>query len=438
MIKNIRWLLICLFPAAGVAQVELDQLTAPTSPASAITGIQPATVLAPKSYQALETALYGNFVSDGNVAIPKDVAIEFTPYWTKNHGLTLKEYLYPDFIDAFLRNSSFSLASTQNFVLGDSSKTNGLGFGYRTTFFFPLEEDKKAVNAFTDSLRLRTTLESNITAEAMGVIYNGTDTTKAALLQAIQQKVAAVILKLNYVKDQDAADAKVKAINKEAYETLPDLDMSHPEVFLNAYFALIEKHLQLNAVFADFKSYLKIRHGLAVDLAYANFTSFPTNDFEFSYVPKQAFWITPSFRWTDGKRALKALLVYRYEWYQPEYYRNFFPTASVFRNNHDFGAAVTGEFSKCSIQLEVIGRSSNTLTPAATDAEGNTLYSLKQRNDLQYLLTLNYSVTDAITLTYTIGNKFDPLLASQSTLVSMLTLNLGFGSPITEELGTKR
>ena len=43
------------------SQEKLQRLTAPASPASAITGMQPTTVLAPKTLNALETALYNNF-----------------------------------------------------------------------------------------------------------------------------------------------------------------------------------------------------------------------------------------------------------------------------------------------------------------------------------------------------------------------------------------
>ncbi|MDZ7695250.1 MAG: hypothetical protein U5K69_29740 [Balneolaceae bacterium] len=79
------------------AQESLTDIKAPSSPAAALLGVQPQSVLAPKSYRALETAVYSNFLNNaGAAAIPNDFGLEFTPYWAKDHSLSLEEYLYPE------------------------------------------------------------------------------------------------------------------------------------------------------------------------------------------------------------------------------------------------------------------------------------------------------------------------------------------------------
>ena len=156
--KNTLMFILLVFCSISNAQEKLNKLQAPTSPAASILGMQPSAVLSPKSYQALETALYSSFVGEnGTAVIPNDFALEFTPYWTKNHSLSLDEYLYPKKLtDQFIRNSSLSIASTQNFQLGDSTATNGLGFGYRTTFYIGNKKDREKIEKYISDLKSNT------------------------------------------------------------------------------------------------------------------------------------------------------------------------------------------------------------------------------------------------------------------------------------------
>jgi hypothetical protein len=187
--KSVIVLLICIaIPLSGITQEKLNPLKAPTSPASSILDLQPKHVLEPKSYQALETALYSNFLnSNYDAVIPTDFALEFTPYWTKDHSLSLEEYLYPkDISKQLIRNSSFSLASTQNFILGDSTTSNGLAFGYRTTFYISNQKDRAIITNYRDSLKTNMRILNYIVGDAEVLVALAEVQTKSDFLAKIK------------------------------------------------------------------------------------------------------------------------------------------------------------------------------------------------------------------------------------------------------------
>lgn len=417
------------------AQEKLNPVDLPTSPASSVLGLQPRTVLSPKSYQALEATLFSNFInsSDG-IVIPNDFSLEFTPYWTVDHGLSLEDYLYPTDIlnDQIIRNSSISLASTQNYLLGDSTATNSLAFGYRTTLYFGNKSDREIVSEFRKGLSDFGFITGRINSEAQSLVINNKVKNKAEFLAAIRIKVEEVIK--NYYPDERAKSV-INSIFNEA-ELLPDLEADEDQ-FLDEFNTIAGRILKTDELYSEFKSYIRDRQGLSMDIAYAAFLNFPTNNFEFSIVPRQSIWLTPTYRFRDDLSFLKIMGVFRYEWYNIEYYRNYFPQSQFYENNIDYGLAVAGVFKNFSLQFEVVGRSSNSETPAGIDGNGNELFTKDSDSDLQYIGTFSYLLSDQIALTYSLGKRFDPVVNPENTLVSLLSLNFGFGGSTLDDIKTE-
>lgn len=417
------------------AQEKLNPVDLPTSPASSVLGLQPRTVLSPKSYQALEATLFSNFInsSDG-IGIPNDFSLEFTPYWTVDHGLSLEDYLYPTDIlnDQIMRNSSISLASTQNYLLGDSTATNSLAFGYRTTLYFGNKSDREIVSEFRKGLSDFGFITGRINSEAQSLVINNKVKNKAEFLAAIRIKVEEVIK--NYYPDERAKSV-INSIFNEA-ELLPDLEADEDQ-FLDEFNAITGRILKTDELYSEFKSYIRDRQGLSMDIAYAAFLNFPTNNFEFSIVPRQSIWLTPTYRFRDDLSFLKIMGVFRYEWYNIEYYRNYFPQSQFYENNIDYGLAVAGVFKNFSLQFEVVGRSSNSETPAGIDGNGNELFTKDSDSDFQYIGTFSYLLSDQIALTYSLGKRFDPVVNPENTLVSLLSLNFGFGGSTLDDIKTE-
>ncbi len=423
-------LMIVLSSPAGMAQEKLNPLKAPTSPASSILDLQPKTVLEPKSYRALETALYSNFLnSNAEAVIPTDFALEFTPYWTKNHSLSLEEYLYPkNAWDQLVRNSSFSLASTQNFILGDSTKSNGLAFGYRTTFHISNQKDRDLISNYRTELKTNQRISNLIVGPSELLAASPNVSNKTDFLDQIKATVTKAIYELGGYKTIEDATAVVDKIYEDA-SLLGELDKNDPGPFLDSFYGVIDKNLHADSLFNKFKDYIRNRQGLSIDVAFASFLNFPTNSFEFSYLPKSAVWVTPTYKFTEKLDFIKILGVLRYEWYLSEYYKRYFPEATIYENNFDYGLSVASEFKRFSIQFELVGRSSNTTIPAGTDGQGNELFRKEKNSDVQYMGTFNYNLTDQIVLTYTLGSRFEPFIDPTETLISLLSLNFGFGTP---------
>ena len=370
------------------AQKKLNRLEAPTSPASNILGIQPSSVLSPKSYQALETSLFSSFFNSSNeVIIPNDFALEFTPYWTKNHGLSLNEYLYPkSAFDQFIRNFSVSLASTQNFVLGDSSATNGLAFGFRTTFYFSNSNDRKKVTDYKEKLKTQQSVTSYIVSKLESLVVNTNIDNSDEWLKNIKSILIRVMQERGSFKNIEEVEEMANKIYDEA-SLLPPFESTQPEPFLDSLYVIIDDNLNAQALFNEFKEYIKERQGFSVDIAYANLINFPTNNFEFSYLPRQSFWITPSYRFKDQLSMLKVMGVLRYEWYNIDYFKLYFLDSKIYRNNFDYGLALSTLFWKFSLQFEMVGRYSSTEIPAGTDAQGNELYRKEENSYIESLMS---------------------------------------------------
>ncbi len=431
--------IVLIFPASLFGQQVLNELRAPTSPASGVLGLQPSTVLSPKSYQSLEAALYSNFLnSESKAAIPNDFALEFTPYWTKNHGLSLEQYLYPKNIgEQIKRNSSFSMASTQHFLLGDSTPSNGLALGYRTTFYFGNENDRKIVENYRSNLKSNQRIKNKIASEAEKLVSRPEIKNNLDFVDNMRNVVTNAFFELGNFNSLEDAKALTSEICKEAV-TLPAFDKQKPDDFLDAFYNLIDTKINAENIFNKFESYIKERQGFSMDAAYACMVNFPTNSFEFSLVPKQSLWLTPTYRFKDTWSYLKLMGVIRYEWYNLDYYRKYFPKSVAFTNNTDYGLAISGEFKKFSIQFEAVGRSSKSEIPAGFDNEGNELFRKEHSTDFQYLGSFSYNLTEEIVLTYSLGNQFQRTENRNNTLVSLLNLNFGFGAPTKAGIDLKK
>ena len=421
-------LLLCLGAAIpGMAQTNLSDLEAPTSPASSIIDLQPSATLTPKTYRAVETALYSNFInSDGQIRIPNDFAVEFTPYWTRNHGLTLAEYLYPNPWQQFIRASSFSLASTQKFALGNNQETPATALGYRTTFYFGNKEDRNRVKRFTDNAMNRKNISTRVSNVAEGLVGEDGITNNATFLAALKPK-----LQSKFVTEglcQNASDAQ-KLVNDlfTNEDKLPAYSDESPDPFLDSLNNMIDDELDGETLYQEFESYLTKRQGLSIDIAAATFINYPNpNNDNLSYLPKWSGWVTPTYRFKDKLSDIQIHGVLRYEWYNTDYYKEYFAGAEIYEDNFDIGLAASFDAKKVTGKFELVGRLSESEIPAGQDDDGNDLYRKEQGNDWQFLGSLNYPLSNQIVLTYTFGNKFDPILNNTGTRVSMLTLNFGF------------
>src|SRR5690606_8080788 len=112
-----------------------------------------------------------------------------------------------------------------------------------------------------------------------------------------------------------------------------------------------------------------------------------------------------------------------------DYYNRYFPSSSHHRHNFDYGGAVAADFKNFKVQFECVGRSKRTEISAGEDELGNRLYTKQSEKDFQYMGTFSYKINQKIALSYSLGDSFVQVVSPDKTLISMLSLNLGFGGP---------
>jgi len=422
MKRKILLTLISILPLLTIAQEKLNKLQAPTSPASSILGLQPSAVLSPKSYQALETALYSNFMNNsGNTFIPNDFALEFTPYWTKNHGLSLQEYLYPNGFDQFVRNSSFSTASTQNFLLGDSTATNSIAFGYRTTFYIGNKTDRETVENFTSNLLTNMKISAKVTSEVLSLIINNKISNQEELMGMIRNTILQCLNESGKFDNQEAAVELTNIIIEES-AFIPPLEIAQPQPFVDSLNAIIDKKLKAEATYNNFKEYIGKRYGLSIDIAYAGFLNFPTNSFESSYLPRQSFWITPTYNFRDKWSFLKVMAVIRYEWYNSGYYKEYFIDSKIFENNIDYGKPWTG------VWCEYNGMPQEIKLYPSNDYQLTCPWQLTEKNSPTYPLCMGESKIPLIKGDYytNIELDFQYLVKGRKFLINQAKFKINF------------
>jgi hypothetical protein len=426
--RNKVALVTALLSLTASAQEKLNSLTTPSSPAAAVIGMQPSAILKPKSFRALETALYTNFTDNsGNTIIPNDFALEFMPYWANPHGLSLEEYLYPKVnFDQIIRNSALSVASTQNFKLQDSTATKSVAFGYRTSLFFGNQQDKEILTKHVKDLTENQRIGSYLIAQLESLKDQSSFTQKEEYLNGIKEKLTNRIYTVLKLKNTEAAQEYVEKIYAET-DSLP-FDANQTDTFFTAFADLTEKHV--GGSYDEFKTYLKNRQGLLLDFACALHLNFPGNNFNFSEVPKYAVWLTPTYNFSKNLDFLKVSGALRYEKYYLNYFEKYFPDSDVFKNNLDYGFAAIGNFKKFGIGVEAMGRTRNSLVEVGQDGGGNPLYQKKSNSDFQCIGTFTYQLTEQIVLSYQFGKAFKPVFTvNNGTTLSLLTLNFGFGGP---------
>jgi len=415
---------------------KLSAITAPSSPASYMLGSQPASVLAPKSFQALETALFTNFLNnEGKTVLPNDFALEFTPYWATDHGRSLQDYLSSnEFLDQFWQNSSFSVGSSQNFLLEDKTATSALGIGYRTRFFIGGKADKQTVTTYIKTLSVAQRTLSKLIAD-ISPLYPA-NATRDAFLTAACLKIDADLKNLFPTMPADELTALLNQITADA--KLLSTYTSDNDKFQTDFNNLLQTDVfktktvakfDLIDVADKFEAYIKNRLGFSLDVAYGTFLNLTTNKLDYSIVPKQSVWITPAYNFKNGTNNLQLLGVLRYEWFDQDYYHKYFPSAKSYRNNFDYGLAGVADFEKFAFQLEAVGRYQATEISAGTDASGNQLYRKEKASAFQCVGTFSYRLSKEIAVSYSLGNRFPTITAPDKTLVSLLSLNFGFGGP---------
>jgi len=429
MKKLITYVGITVYSFCLFGQDQLNKLKTPSSPAASMLDVQPTVILQPKSFKALETAVFTSMNDSNSSIIPNNFSLEFTPYWASNHGLSLEDYINPSSsLDQLGRNFSISVASTQSFALGNGGNSEAIAFGVRSKVFYPTKKDLKIGAEAIQAIDKKNELATSIQGSFNYTFANALFTTPKEYLVYLKNVTDTNLRVIGNLKNENLIDSISNAI----ISRLPLLDMDKPDPFLDSLDVVIISEIEKvikGSILENFKTYLGNRQGFSMDFAASTLLNFPTNNFEFSYAPRMSLWFTPSYNFGGSLEFLQFLTVLRYDLYDLNYYQKYFPTSTTFKNNLNYGFAINTQFRNIAFNIEVVGRSSNTEIPAGLDSEGNELYRRESESDIQYVGSVSYNLRKDLVLSYSLGKKFDPILNPSNTLVSLIALNLGFGGP---------
>jgi hypothetical protein len=425
--------------AQGV-QDEITKVKAPSSPAAIIIGIQPSTITRPKSWEALEGSVFSNNLSDGGgLNIPNDLAIEFSPYWAKKDlNLDLDKFLKPNIGLSILQNFSFSVATTQNFILKDSIKTNAIGFGMRTMLWQGTKTEDEAFDHYVKAIRLSLPI-SPIIAKLTRIYFEKEKKDSSQLDRTLFIDYIIAQLRTEILHEfKDLSDAEYMQLENDISAaitiSLPNkIDNSSSTARNTTIEELdgeLDKITKLDVKVASLTKLRDDRRGFKMELAGALALDFPTNKTDFSVIPKFSVWVLPSFQ-PFNIDWFEAIGIFKFTQYNLGFYEKYIDAreGENFKNNFDYGARIVFKKSKYSIEFEALSRNSLTIISSVKGSDGIRHTASKNKNDGQFIFNFNYQISENIAISYNFGRQFSPILNYKGNLISLASLNLGIGAP---------
>jgi hypothetical protein len=114
--------------------IKLSELKAPSAPAFTILGVQPNDISRPKDFNSLELSLLNSISNNNNLSLPKDFALEATPFWLRDRNITFSQLeSNTDLFSTLWQTLSISLATSQrNNFIDSTQKVSQIGLGFRS------------------------------------------------------------------------------------------------------------------------------------------------------------------------------------------------------------------------------------------------------------------------------------------------------------------
>lgn len=422
----------------------ISELTPPSSPAITILGLQPNIISRPKSWSALQTNILNNIEGKNNSFIPKNIALEFSPFFAKSNKLiSNEEFLTPSIAQSLIHNFSISIGSAENFIIPDSiGENSAIALGIRTMIWEGTKSEKAKLLKTLNELNIISSIGTNLFALADDIECDPCSKNEFIEDLASQIKVESKQFTKLGIKENEV-EIFVDILSAKLHEFLQtfETDINPKEEYLDILdndFG--DTFLNLDNLLLSLEELQANRKGFKLEIAFAMAIDFPTNNFEFSMIPKYGFWLTPSYQPFDSEW-FEILGVIRYMGHNYNHYKQFLNEENElfsFTNSFDYGIKTDFKFNKLKASLELSGRRLKRNLSMTTNEDNTTTTISKKNNDIQYIGTLSYNLTNNVVLTYNFGKQFDTPITTENNLVSLFGLNIGFGTPSQKNLDLKK
>lgn len=440
-------MILIFFASLSFAQENISELGAPSSPAIYMIGLEPSSILKPKTFEALEASIFSNFVnSSGSAVIPNDFALEFSPYWARNNKRSIYDYITANFGQQIRRNSSFSLSSTQNYLYEDSTATQALSFGYRTTFFIRAKGSAETIKKQIDHINRIQLRNVDIGTYIRNQLRRKKVNNKTDLIDNTIEVATLRLLDLNESFGKpELTVSQIDSLELRFRNSAEDLDFTDSTSYQESSDSLeiefqyifddvLSKSLgdfSTDSVISRFKKKLTGKEGFSIDFATGLLFNFEENNFESIIGPRFSIWLSPGYRWKSDKLAnnhLNIKSVFRYEYFNEDFYSNRFPSSEVYEHNLDFGGYIARESDKYDLNLEATLRVgfSQIETDFIGPISGNPLTDTVSEKKVKVVGSFVYRLGNKYSLTYSLGNKFNQGFNDGTNLISLLSLNVAF------------
>jgi hypothetical protein len=411
--------------------INLEELKAPSMPSASIIGIQANEINQPKSLKSLEAAVFSNYLdSENQLTLPNNFALEISPFMLSGR----KNFDYKEYINEkdsiwknIKRNFTFSVSSTNNFLIGDSTSSNAMGLGLRTILLNgKVDGDLEKKFIMIDSL-MEKNLEYYANVQSWTTVFQETISETAKLID------------LQYYLLKNSTTEGMNNVVNEAFEKFIQYKTPLDSVATRFEELSNKTSTKTLARYRELLHEVKTnRYGFRWELDAAMALSFPTNNFEFSYVPRWALWTNFSYRCEEVEE-LVFIGYARMMFNNDKYIDIYKPIDASFENGsiYDFGARFAFVLDKFSLEAEYIYRLNSTKEVRVID--GKDFVYKDNNNTEKFTFNINYNMSDNITLSYNIGKGFDNILPSDNNFISNLTVNFGFGAfNLDDLLGTNK
>lgn len=423
----------------GNEEVSIDDFKVPATPALNILGITPTAIDRPSTPRAFGAALL-KATNEADGAIPKNLAIEISPYWMQSREITFDEYYGLDdgdngykWFDGLLQSLTFSLGSAEFEREVGAMKFEGTSVAVGVSF--DILRGKPATGIGDKKAELTRLVRE---AAAAGLELISDERFIEELWAGSGEEPAVDVTRL---EDGDNAEWKKaegliaiaiserEQVVSSTTATVKEKEIANRELGVLRTFSkerLIEKGNKANEAnkkLADFLVSNKERVGFQLQVASAiAYDAFDdeTSDFEYS---RSAAWLTLSYRHPNG-----AANGSQFTWLATGRYMND-DSYGESTDNFDLGGRVIWKnplTDKDGIRKE------NAL-PISLSAE--YLYRFSDLEDTQRAVaTLEYALNEDVSFYVSYGKNFENDVDGND-LVAIAGVNIGFGGKPKAKLG---
>ena len=431
--KNILLCAVLIFITNQLCaqQIELEELSTPSTPAFSILDLSPTSISRPTLGKTFLMSL-ANGLDNNNIV--SDVAIETTPYWwVSRPGLTYEKYYGLD-TDSASDNIFNQISSTLSlsFATSDASPdidsidsrylAGGLRFqvlkgqpsqSFKNAYHNLLEYDLLLIRESIDELKHRVNQDMITTLQAL-------KTDIAVCVQSIISTNSAY----QNLTAQDIADYKQKAVTY-IRNMIDKMDaIEYDKEMISAYLEEERASVSENINTTLMEMQGMSRVGWLLEFAGAASLYAPTNKIDYTIGHNWAGWGTLTYRFEpiNGKEKITDLN------FMLRIGGNFQKTSSY---NTDFGLSWVSSGDNYSLSLEGLLRSYRSYIDI-TATDGQTYEISDTDNTWRLALAYQYKLSDNIDITITAGKDFENSTTTANGIFSLLNLNLTL--PVSQKL----